>query len=251
MSQPPLIVGNWKMHGSRAESTSLAAAIARWVVSNHPRAEAVLCPPAILIPPVVETLKNTAVRVGGQDCHAEAKGAFTGQISASMLYEAGCSHVILGHSERRQQCGETDAQVRGKVEAALAAHLTPILCVGESERERDSGKAEAIVTAQLRASLPEDPEKAARCVIAYEPVWAIGTGRIPTAEQVEAMHLALHEALGGLGVAKPARRVLYGGSVRPENARAFLNIPGVGGLLIGGASLQAESFCAILHATVE
>jgi triosephosphate isomerase len=231
----PLVAGNWKMNGLAAEGEALARAVAAGAAGL--RAELVLCPPATLL----ARLAGSGVALGGQDCHAREKGAHTGDISAAMLRDAGARFVILGHSERRADHGESDAAVRAKAEAALAAGLTPILCVGESEAERLAGRAEAVVAAQLVGSVPEGFH-AAGGVIAYEPVWAIGTGRMPTEADIAAMHAMLRAAT------TPATRLLYGGSVKPSNAAAILAIPNVDGALVGGASLIATDFLAIAAA---
>jgi triosephosphate isomerase len=235
----PLIVGNWKMNGDSAALTELDA-----------MAEAALpnlwvAPPFTLIGRAADTAAGR-LAIGGQDCHWAASGAHTGCVSAAMLADAGAHFVILGHSERRADNGETDAQVRAKAAAARAAGLTTIVCVGETEAERDAGQAEARVAAQLAGSLGDSADG---LIIAYEPVWAIGTGRTPTPEDVAAMHdfirARLVERFGpaGQGVA-----ILYGGSVKPENAALLLGQSNVGGALVGGASLTAASFLAIATA---
>jgi triosephosphate isomerase (TIM) len=197
-----------------------------------------LCPPATLLAAVDAVLAGSGVALGGQDCHAAPSGAHTGDISAEMLADAGCGYVILGHSERRQHHGETDAIVRAKLSAALRAGLAPILCVGETLAEREAGRAIETVTSQLAGSLPESmpPD---RLVVAYEPVWAIGTGRSATADDIAAMHLAIRTRLPA------ATRILYGGSVNPKNAAELLAVENVDGALVGGASLKAEDFLAI------
>ncbi len=237
----PLIAGNWKMNGRRADGLALARAIA---AAPPGRAELLVCPPATLLAPVGEALAASAVALGGQDCHAEAAGAHTGDIAAEMLADLGCRYAIVGHSERRADHGEDDATVRAKAAAAIRAGLTAIVCVGETLAERDAGRAEAVVAASLRASLPESaaPET---LVVAYEPVWAIGTGRTPSVADVAAMHTALRAALGARG---PATRILYGGSVKPDNAATLLAPEDVDGALIGGASLAAADFLAIAGA---
>ena len=203
-----------------------------------------ICPPATLLFLVAELLTDTPVALGAQDCHAKPSGAFTGDIAAPMLADAGCSYVIVGHSERRAGHREDDALVRAKAEAAVAAGLTPIVCLGETEAERDAGQALAVVERQLAGSLPAGAE-AARLVVAYEPVWAIGTGRTPTASDIEAVHRHLRRKLAGR-VAEPERvRLLYGGSVKKDNCAEILGLPEVNGALVGGASLKAEEFWAI------
>ena len=236
-----LIAGNWKMHGRLADAAGFAAA-----VKNAPAwADLLICPPATLIDRFAAALAGSPVSLGGQDCHARPQGAHTGDISAAMLAEAGASHVILGHSERRVDHGENNAIVRAKAEAAIAAGLIPIICVGETEAEREAGEAEHVVRSQLLHSLP--PGFAG--VVAYEPVWAIGSGRTPTENDVAAMHTAIRAALvAQLGAAGGNVRILYGGSVKPGNAGALLALPEVGGALVGGASLSATDFLAIASA---
>ncbi len=237
----PLIAGNWKMNGLRAESAERAQRVAR--AAAGVAAELWLCPPFTAIGAIEPVLRGTRVGLGAQDCHARGNGAHTGDISAPMLADAGCGAVILGHSERRAEHGETDAQVRAKTEAAMAAGLMPIVCVGESEAERLAGHAVHVVCGQVAASLPDGFSG----VVAYEPIWAIGTGRTPTEADVAEMHAAVRAALRDrLGeAAGNAVRILYGGSVKPENARVLLRIPEVGGALVGGASLDPDSFLAI------
>ncbi len=238
-----LIAGNWKMNGLLADSLERASAIA----AEAPRlaCDVLVCPPATVLRAVAGKLAGTVVAVGGQDCHAEAQGAHTGDLSAAMLKDAGASAVILGHSERRADHGESSALVRAKVAAAMAAGLLPIVCVGETEAERLAGRKEEVVRSQLRDSLPDDFAG----VIAYEPVWAIGTGRTPTEADVAAMHASIRAALSDrLGAGGRQLRILYGGSVKPTNARALLALPEVGGALVGGASLVAADFLAIAAA---
>jgi triosephosphate isomerase len=250
MSTPgvrPLIAGNWKMHGTLREAAALAAGVAAGAATAR-GAELLVCPPFPYVPGVALAMHGTAVAVGAQDCHAATKGAHTGDVAAPMLKDVGATYVILGHSERRANHGETDAAVRAKAEAALAAGLTPIVCVGESEAERLAGQAEAVVTAQLDGSLP-DGFAAAGGVVAYEPVWAIGTGRTPTEAEIAAVHATIRERLvARFGAAGAGLRILYGGSMKPSNAAAILALANVDGGLIGGASLVAEDFLAIAKA---
>ncbi|HWT10924.1 MAG TPA: triose-phosphate isomerase [Roseomonas sp.] len=235
----PLVAGNWKMHGLAADGLALARAVAAGAAGVT--AEMLVCPPATLVAAIAAALSGTPVATGGQDCHANAKGAHTGDIAAAMLADAGARYVILGHSERRTDHAETDAQVKAKAAAAIAAGLTPIVCVGETLAQREAGQAEAVVRAQLAGSLP-DGFAAAGGVVAYEPVWAIGTGKTPTEADIAAIHGALRQAAGA------TTRLLYGGSVKPGNAAAILALPNVDGALVGGASLVAEDFLAIARA---
>jgi triosephosphate isomerase len=236
-----LIAGNWKMNGLRAEAAAIVAPLAASAVA----CELLVCPPATLITAVADILAGSAVAVGGQDCHARPSGAHTGDLSAAMLRDAGATWVILGHSERRGDHAETDAVVRGKTLAAIAAGLTPIVCVGETEGQRAAGQANAVIGAQLEGSLPPDFTG----VVAYEPIWAIGTGRTATTEDVAAMHAHIRAILLRLlGPAGGGLRILYGGSVKPDNAANLLAVPEVGGALVGGASLKAADFLAIARA---
>ncbi|WP_374280550.1 triose-phosphate isomerase [Novosphingobium sp.] len=245
MPHRPYIVGNWKMNGLRAAMTE-ARAIDRGA-QRHPGVRVGIAPPFTLVHAMAEAAQ--ALFVGGQDCHAKPSGAFTGEISAPMLKDAGATFTILGHSERRAMHGETDAVVKDKADAALAAGLDVIVCVGETEGERDAGQAEAVVTGQLAGSLPLGEGDAARVTVAYEPVWAIGTGRVPSVGDVAAMHAAIRAKLVEIyGDAGAAVRILYGGSVNAGNAVELLGVPDVGGALVGGASLTADSFLQIVAA---
>jgi len=245
MSKLPYIVGNWKMNGMRA-MLSEARAIDR-ATNRFPGVQVALAPPFTLIHTMREDVQD--IGVGGQDCHVEENGAFTGDISAPMLKDAGADFTIVGHSERRALHGETDAIVRAKADAAQAACLSVILCVGETEAERDSGKAEEVVAAQLDGSLPRGDDAAEKLSVAYEPVWAIGTGRVPSVEDVGAMHRSIRRKLNEIyGKAGDGVRILYGGSVKADNAAELLAADEVGGALVGGASLSAESFVAIIGA---
>jgi len=234
----PLIAGNWKMHGTLAEGRALAVGVRAGGAGS---AELLVCPAFPYLVAVGEALAGSAVGLGAQDCHANAKGAHTGDVAAAMLKDLGCRYVILGHSERRAHHGEDDIAVQAKAAAALAAGLTPIVCVGESEAQRLAGEAEAVVRGQLAGSLPAG-FAAAGGVVAYEPVWAIGTGRTPTEADIAAIHKAIREVVG------PGVRLLYGGSVKPSNAKAILALPNVDGALVGGASLVAADFLAIAAA---
>ncbi|SRR5258706_10008919 len=242
---PPLIAGNWKMHGTAA-SLGEARKVAARVGAGGVRVA--ICPPATLVQRMSEALAGSAVLVGGQDCHFEEAGAFTGDVSAEMLADAGAALVILGHSERRAGYGETDELVAAKVQAAVRAGLEPIVCVGETLEQRKAGDALKVVTGQVRGSLPRELDRKAYSV-AYEPVWAIGSGLTPTVAEIEEMHAAiratLRELFGDDGD-KPA--ILYGGSVKPTNAAEILHAAEVGGALVGGASLKADDFLAIINA---
>lgn len=245
MSTQPFIVGNWKMNGTRA-MLSEARAIDRGA-ARCPGVRVGIAPPFTLIGAMAEAVQ--AAHVGAQDCHTAASGPFTGDVSAPMLNDAGAQFVIVGHSERRALHGESDAVVKAKAEAALAAGIEVIVCVGETEAERDAGQAEAVVTAQLAGSLPQGDDCAARVTVAYEPVWAIGTGRVPSLDDIGAMHSAIRATLNTIyGEGSAAVRILYGGSVNAANASELLAVGEVGGALVGGASLTAESFLAIVLA---
>jgi triosephosphate isomerase len=241
----PLIAGNWKMNGlaaSLAEARAVAGGL------GETRARVAICPPATLIAQAAYALKGSRVVVGGQDCRAEPFGAFTGDISAEMLNDAGASLVILGHSERRAGYGETDAVVAAKTLAALRAGLEPIVCVGETLAERQAGRALKVVTGQVRGSLPG--ELAGRAFsVAYEPVWAIGTGLTPSTPEIEEVHLAIRATLVEMfGDHGKGAAILYGGSVKPSNAVEILHAAEVGGALVGGASLKAQDFLGIIGA---
>jgi triosephosphate isomerase len=243
----PLIVGNWKMNGTLALAAEHAAALT--AAAPALAVDLAVCPPFPLIAPFAAQLgRESPVRLGGQDCHPEAQGAHTGDVAAEMLREVGASLVILGHSERRQDHGESDALIRAKVGAARRAGLTPIVCVGEKEAEREAGRAEEVVGGQLAGSLPDDFAG----VIAYEPVWAIGTGRTPTGEDIAAMHRFLRKTLAArFGAARAgAIPLLYGGSVKPANAAEILKTVEVDGVLVGGASLVSDDFLAIARAAL-
>ncbi|MEH6663823.1 MAG: triose-phosphate isomerase [Brevundimonas sp.] len=242
-----LIAGNWKMNGVGA-ALHEARALAEALIAGPAAVRVALCPPATLIERLARAVEGSDVEVGGQDCHAEASGAFTGDVSAGMLEDAGAGLVILGHSERRALHGETDADVAAKVEAALAAGLEPIICVGETLEQREAGQAVAVVQAQVAGSLPKSLN-GKDFAVAYEPVWAIGTGLTPTLEQIEAVHRAVRAAMvERLGETARAAPILYGGSVKPSNAAGILNTPEVGGALVGGASLKADDFLGIIRA---
>lgn len=236
-----LIAGNWKMNATTAE----AAALARAVAAGSPGCDLLVCPPATQLAAVAGLLAGSPVAVGAQDCHRDPCGAHTGDLSADMLRDCGATAVILGHSERRANHGETDDTVRCKVVAAMRAGLTPIVCVGETADQRESGRESEVVGWQLAGSLPDDFAGA----VAYEPVWAIGTGKSATEQDVEAMHAFIRaELTRQFPASYAAVRILYGGSVKPGNAASLLALPDVGGALVGGASLVAADFLAIAAA---
>lgn len=248
MTNKKRIVGNWKMHGTPETASRLAGSIAAAGASLPAEAEIVLCPPALCIASVAAAVKGMRIAVGGQDCSAEEEGAFTGDISASMLKAVGCAYVIAGHSERRTHHRESSGDVRRKAARAMAAGLVPIICVGETAAEREAGETEAVVGRQVRESLPEEAGKS-HFVLAYEPVWAIGSGRTPSADDIRAVHAQVRQ-VAAEATGRPAQsiEVLYGGSVKAANAKEILRIAGVAGVLVGGASLKAEEFCAIAAA---
>jgi triosephosphate isomerase len=246
MSTPtPLIAGNWKMNGL-ASSLAEARAVAQGVGATSARVA--ICPPCLLIHRMSEALAGGKVLVGGQDAHADDAGAFTGDISAEMLADAGAKLVILGHSERRDAYRESDELVAKKVLSALRHGLEPIICVGESLEQRKAGQALEVVTAQVRGSLPAEL-KGKAFAVAYEPIWAIGTGLTPTTQEIEEIHGAIRETLNAMfGADADKAPILYGGSVKPANAAEILHAHEVGGALVGGASLKAEDFLAIIRA---
>ena len=243
----PLIAGNWKMNGLAAalgEIDRLGALLA----ADNPRCIVAICPPATLLARVTERAATAGIVTGGQDCHARASGPHTGDISAAMLADAGAKYVIVGHSERRTDHNEDDVTVRAKALAAVSSGLTPIICVGETRAEREAGRAVAVVSSQLSASVP-DEAAAQDVVVAYEPVWAIGTGLTPTIDDIRAMHDGIRAQLAGrFGRAGERIPLLYGGSMKPANAREILAVDNVNGGLVGGASLLANDFFAIISA---
>ncbi len=249
MATRKLIVGNWKMNGRKADALALTTDILGRLKRASPRCDLMVCPPAVHVDAVAALAVGSALGVGGQDCHAAPSGAHTGDIAAVMLKDLGCVSVILGHSERRANHGETDAQVRAKANAAHAAGLLAIVAIGETLAQRDAGQTLAVVAGQLKGSLPEWAT-AENTVIAYEPVWAIGTGRTATVEQVAEVHKAIRREVDTIMGSEKAKglRVLYGGSVKPANAQGLLALGDVGGALVGGASLKAEQFWAIAEA---
>ena len=246
-----IVAGNWKMNLDRAKARDLATAVAARAAEAG-TTELVLCPPAVYVETVAAALGGTSpVALGAQNMHDQSSGAFTGEVAPPMLLDLGCRYVILGHSERRTLFGETDAVVNAKTRAALAAGLTPIVCVGETLEEREGGRTAAVVTTQVQGSLagltPADLEK---IVVAYEPVWAIGTGRVATPQQAQEVHALIRGLLGGLASPAVAAkvRIQYGGSVKPDNAEDLAVQPDIDGALVGGASLKADDFLGIAKA---
>lgn len=243
-----LAAGNWKMNGTAAQ---LAELTAMTEVANTEQTDVLICTPATLVNRAADTASGSAVAIGGQDCHANASGAHTGDISAAMLADAGASHVITGHSERRVDHAETDAVIAAKSEAAYANDLIAVICIGESLEERESGQTLDVVGTQLQGSTP-DAATGANTVIAYEPVWAIGTGKVPTLDQIAEVHDFIRAKLvERFGAEGEAIRVLYGGSVKPSNASEIFAVSNVDGALVGGASLKASDFNAIISALDE
>jgi triosephosphate isomerase len=244
-----LVVANWKMHGSIA----LVEAMSETLRQGHAGAEVVICPPSPYLNAMKVAVEGSPVMLGAQDCHANDHGAHTGDVSAPMLQELGCDYVIVGHSERRAAYAETDVAIAGKAKAALKSGITPIICVGESLEEREAGHAESRVCDSieeiLRAIPPIQEGESPFPVIAYEPIWAIGTGRTPTEKDVKQMHGAIHGTIGDmLKTVASSVKVLYGGSVKPENAGTLGAVPGVDGFLVGGASLEPASFKQLVQA---
>jgi triosephosphate isomerase len=248
----PFIAGNWKMHKTVGEALALVGELTRAMEGVGEGVEVAVAPVFTALHPVAQALKGSPrIGVAGQNCHWEASGAFTGEVSAGMLAEAGCRYVILGHSERRQYFGETDETVNRRVKAALGAGLTPIVCVGETLQEREAERTLEVVSRQVRGALAGfSAEQVGGMVLAYEPVWAIGTGRTATSAQAQEVHAAVRKLLGELAGEQTAARVRiqYGGSVKPDNAAELLGQPDVDGALVGGASLKASDFAGILKA---
>lgn len=240
-----LAAGNWKMNGTAADLAEVQALIA---AVPSPRIDLLICPPATLLARMSTAKGSHALALGGQDCHAKAAGAHTGDISAQMLQDAGASHVILGHSERRADHAEADVMVQAKAVAAQAAGLIAVICIGETLSEREAGRTLEIVSDQLAASTP-DTARAANTVIAYEPVWAIGTGKIPSLAEIAEVHAKIRgDLIARFGAEGGEFRILYGGSVKPANAADIFALPDVDGALVGGASLKAVDFGAIITA---
>ena len=244
----PVIAGNWKMHKTLAESWDLAAAVAG-LVAGAPEVEVILGPPFPVLAAVAEAVAGSGIGIAAQNVFWETEGAFTGEVSAPMLAAVGCTHVIIGHSERRQLFGETDEMVNRRIRAALAVDLTPIVCIGETLGQREAGQTLDIVAAQVRGALGGlSAADVGRCLIAYEPVWAIGTGRTATPAQAQEVHAAIRTMLGELADAQIGTgvRILYGGSVKPGNIDELMRMADIDGALVGGASLEAESFARIV-----
>ncbi len=242
-----LIAGNWKMNGTLATAKALAAGLVARSRTASALPEIALCPPAPLLPLVGAEVMGSPIALGAQDCHAKEKGAHTGDVSAVLLADIGCRFVIVGHSERRADHGETDQIVKDKAQAALKAGLIPIVCVGETEAERDRGATAGVIERQVKSSLPEEAS-GANAVIAYEPVWAIGTGRTATTADIASVHAQIRTLFDSIHTGAQDLRILYGGSVKGANAREILATAGVNGALGGGASLDAEDFWKIIGA---
>jgi len=249
MARRKLIAGNWKMNMLQDDGVALARGLAeRLDLADAPGFDMLVCPPATLLRSIGQAIAGSALLLGGQDCHAEKSGAFTGDVSAEMLRDLGASHVIVGHSERRQFHGETDAVVNAKAKAAWRAGLTAVLCIGETLAERDASKTLDVLQRQVEGSVPEGGT-AKNLVLAYEPVWAIGTGRTPSVEDVAAAHRHIRAVLAKRSSEAAGIRLLYGGSVKPDNAGVLLKLDNVDGALVGGASLKAADFWAIAAAS--
>jgi triosephosphate isomerase len=252
MNMTPLIAGNWKMNMTRGEAHALADGILRGLPQTLEGADVAVFPPFTAISEVVATISDSDITVGGQNVYPEDKGAFTGEISAPMLLDAGATRVLAGHSERRHVLGEDDSFVNRKMKAAFAHDMLPTLCVGETLDEREAGRMEEVVERQVRAGLDGiGAERAPGLTLAYEPVWAIGTGLTASPEQAGEAHAFIRGLLVDLfGAAGSSIRILYGGSAKPQNARELLAVPEIGGLLIGGAALTADSFCRMVQAAI-
>lgn len=241
----PLIAGNWKMNGTAA-SLSEVSAVAQWTAENAPGADVLICPPFTLISRASHVAAGR-IAIGGQDCHAQVSGAFTGDVSAGMLCDAGASAVIVGHSERRRNHGESDSNVAAKAEAAWRAGLLTVICIGETEAEREAGRTQDVLRTQIAGSVAAGANSS-DAVVAYEPVWAIGTGHTPTEPEIASLHALIRATLASrLGEQGLQMRILYGGSVNPANAGPILALPNVNGALVGGASLNAGEFLAIVR----
>ncbi|MDG2306497.1 MAG: triose-phosphate isomerase [Candidatus Binatia bacterium] len=247
MARKPILAGNWKMHGSNADAKALASGLAANVGNRDDRG-VILSPPFTALATTLEAVRGTSIIVAAQNMHFEEKGAFTGEISPTMLQDLGITHVILGHSERREVFGESDELINKKVASALAHDLTAILCVGETLEQRDAGDTIKVITGQVKAGLTG--VTAAQCtkiVLAYEPVWAIGTGRVATPEQAQEVHAQIRTCVSGLGLPGDDIAILYGGSVKPDNVDGLMACPDIDGALVGGASLKVEDFTRIVE----
>jgi triosephosphate isomerase len=240
MANRKLIAGNWKMNGTLLSLAQISEMKKGYDAALRARLDLLVCPPATLLHAASVICVGSGIATGAQDCHAKASGAFTGDLSAAMLADAGATAIIVGHSERRTLHGETDADVAAKAAAATAERLMPVICVGETRAEREAGKAGAVVRRQVKRSIPDNADPA-RLVIAYEPVWAIGTGLTPTSADIVDMHAFIRARV------RDGVRILYGGSVKPSNAEEILSISNVNGALVGGASLKADDFFAIIQ----
>jgi triosephosphate isomerase (TIM) len=248
MTRKPILAGNWKMYKTRSEAADLANALAA-SVGTYPQADVVVCPTFTSLDAVANAIKGTGIKLGAQNCHFEDQGAFTGEISPVMLKDAGCSFVIVGHSERRQYFGETDEGINRKALALYKHGLIPIICVGETLQEREAGRTSDVVSTQIRGCLKDLPaDKVGTSVIAYEPVWAIGTGKTATKEQAQEVHALIRGLLAELYSKDLSEkvRIQYGGSVKPQNVRELMQQTDIDGALVGGASLEADSFTSIV-----
>ena len=246
----PVIAGNWKMHHTPAETAMLLSALVAQIPDTLSDREVVVAPPFTALETAARALRGSPVRLSAQNLHAETHGAFTGEVSGPMLKAVGCQYVIIGHSERRQYYGETDEQVAQKVKAAQRDGLTPIVCVGETLAERERGDMRAVISRQIRAGLAGQTAQAiAALVLAYEPIWAIGTGKTASPEQAQEGHATIRNTLAALAdqSSADAARIIYGGSVKPDNVDGLLAQPDIDGALVGGASLHADSFARIVH----
>lgn len=242
----PLIIGNWKMNGLVSEATKLTQSL---LASMPDKAEIVLCPPFTLLSHLQKIIQNSGLKLGAQDCHEQSKGAFTGSVSAAMLQDVGCEYVLIGHSERRTLHHEVSSLVASKAKAAYEASLKAVICIGETLEQYEAGQTIEIVQQQLQESIPQSAH-ADNTVIAYEPVWAIGTGLVPTLQQIQEVHQAIQQKIEALFPnSSTPWKILYGGSVKPQNAAEILALPSVNGALVGGASLDNDQFLAIINAT--
>jgi triosephosphate isomerase len=252
--RPLFVAGNWKMNPTSRDAAVALAEAVKAGVGTETAVRVAVCPPSVYLEAVDAALEGSPIGLGAQNVHWKADGAYTGELSAAMLLGAGCTHAIIGHSERRHGMGETDAQVNQKLHAALAAGLIPIVCLGELLEERESGRTEAVLEGQLTGSLAGlEPERMAGVVLAYEPVWAIGTGKVATPEQAQEAHAFIRSRLAAAFGPAIADRVVvqYGGSVKADNAAGLLSRPDIDGALVGGASLKADDFLGIIRAGLE